>query len=144
MRELAEFFSTKGFFPQGQCIGWMPELLSTYAGADVLIGVAYYSIPLGLVYLARKRRDLSFRPMFLLFGAFLFASGTVYFIDLATLWRPVYWFDAGARVVTAAMSVFVAVGLWPFVRRAIALPRKFSYACFCSGCSSSQTSTRMG
>ena len=59
MTDLIEkWLFTEGFMPHGHCYLWTPEILWTYAAADAAIGLAYYSIPLALLTLVRKRRDL--------------------------------------------------------------------------------------
>ena len=38
--------------------------------SDILIALSYYSIPLALIYLVRRRSDLAFNWMFGLFATF--------------------------------------------------------------------------
>jgi signal transduction histidine kinase len=123
MTDLIEkWFSTEGFMPHGHGDLWTPELLWSYVTSDAATGLAYYSIPLALLTLVRKRRDLRFNWIFLMFSAFIFASGTTHFIALWTIWHPVYWLDALARIVTAVISVATAVLLWKIMPEVLRLP----------------------
>ena len=123
MTDLIEkWFSSEGFMPHGHCYLWTPELLWSYVISDVAIGLAYYSIPLALLALVRKRRDLRFNWIFLMFSAFIFACGTTHFIALWTIWHPTYWLDASAKIVTAVISVLTAVMLWRIVPEVLRLP----------------------
>jgi hypothetical protein len=69
--------------------------------SDALIAIAYYSIPITLVYFVRKRDDLPFNWIFLLFGAFIVACGTTHIMEIWTLWHPTYWLSGFIKAITA-------------------------------------------
>lgn len=119
---LASLFSRDAFMAHGICLVWRPELLWLHGLSDLLTALAYYSIPFALAVFAWKRRDLKFRWMFLLFGAFILACGTTHLMALWTLWVPDYGAQGVVKAVTAAVSVATAVLLWPLIPRALALP----------------------
>jgi signal transduction histidine kinase len=115
-------FATNGYTPHGVCLLWEPALLWTHVIADLLIGIAYVVIAAflaALVYLAR--RDIPFHWVLLAFGAFIIACGGTHFIEVWTLWQPVYWFSAGAKVVTAVASVATAAALPPLFPKLLGL-----------------------
>ncbi len=112
----------QGFEPHGYCFLWTRPLLWLYIVSDSLITLAYYSIPIALIYFVRKRRDLAFKRVFLFFAVFIIACGTTHLMALWTLWSPLYWLDAAVKAVTAAASVVTAVALWPLIPKALALP----------------------
>lgn len=118
---LKKLFDTD-FMPQGQCFFWKPEVLWLHAVSDGLIALAYYAIPVALVHLVRKRRDLAFNWMFLLFGAFIFACGTTHLLGVWTLWVPAYRIDGVVKLGTALLSLGTAALLWPLVPRILDLP----------------------
>ena len=122
MDELQNFLAGQGLLPHGYCIAWSPGLLWTLVSADALIAAAYYSIPLGLFVLARRRGDLAFHWMFYLFAFFILACGTTHLVGLINIWYPIYRIDAGLKVVTAGLSVVTAAMLWPLIPRVLALP----------------------
>ena len=117
-----KWFSTEGFMPHGHCYLWTPELLWTYLISDAAIGIAYYSIPIALIYLVRKRGDTEFNWIFVMFSVFIFACGTTHFISIWTIWTPNYWLDAAFKAITAIASVATAAMLWPLIPKAAALP----------------------
>ncbi|GBG12525.1 diguanylate cyclase [Novimethylophilus kurashikiensis] len=119
---LWDFLGGEGFMPHGHCYLWKPGLLWTYVVSDGLIGLAYFSIPLSLVYFVRHRRDLQFNWVFIMFSAFIFACGTTHFISLWTIWNPVYWLDASMKAVTAAASVVTSIMLWRLMPVALKIP----------------------
>ncbi len=110
------------FMPHGQCYLWNPTLIGLHAVSDTLIAFAYYSIPLSLLYFVRKRRDLPFPSIFLLFGGFIVACGTTHLLEVWTIWHPQYWLSGGVKFGTAAISLFTAVALVRAMPVALELP----------------------
>ena len=106
----------------GGCLGWQPLLLWLHIGSDALIALAYYSIPVALLVFVRRRRDLQFGWMFVLFGVFILACGTTHLMGIWTLSHPDYLAAGILKAVTAVTSVITAVILWPLIPRATALP----------------------
>jgi diguanylate cyclase (GGDEF)-like protein len=123
---MLEFFNnlflTRQFIPHGHCYLWKPGLVWLHVASDSLIALAYYSIPLMLVYFVRKRGDLPFDWMFLMFGTFIVACGTTHLMEIWTLWHPTYWLSGFIKVITAFASVSTAVLLVPLIPKALALP----------------------
>lgn len=110
------------FIPHGHCYLWKPGLVGLHLVSDSLIALAYYSIPLTLIHFVRKRQDLPFSWIFLLFGAFIVACGTTHIMEVWTLWHPHYWLSGLIKAMTAAVSVSTAVLLVPLIPKALALP----------------------
>lgn len=110
------------FMPHGHCYFWRPEIVWLHVVSDSLITLAYYSIPVALVYFLRKRKDLPFNWMFWMFGGFIFACGTTHLLSIWTLWVPTYRLDGMVKLCTAALSVTTAAMLWPLIPKAVALP----------------------
>lgn len=119
---LKTFFSTGSFIPHGHCYLWQPGLVGLHVIADAVIAIAYYSIPITLLYLVRKRRDLPFGWVFLLFSAFIIACGTTHILEIWTLWYPMYWLSGTVKVATAAISLITALELIPLLPKALLLP----------------------
>src|ERR1044071_5678964 len=72
----ARLFSTGDFTPRSICFNQDPQVIWLHFTSDLIITLAYYSIPIALVYLVMKRRDLVFNWMFVLFGGFILLCGT--------------------------------------------------------------------
>ncbi|MEH2437427.1 MAG: ATP-binding protein [Nostoc sp.] len=116
------FFTSESFIPHGHCYLWQTNLVWLHILSDAFIALAYYSIPATLFYFVRKRQDLPFDWIFLLFSAFIVACGTTHLIEIWTLWHPTYWLSGFVKAVTAIISVITAVQLIPLVPQALALP----------------------
>ncbi len=110
------------FHPHGYCYLWLPSLVSPHVVSDLLIGLSYVAISATLAYLVWKaRRELPYSWMFVAFGAFIVACGATHFMEVWTLWTPVFWLSAGVKIVTAAASVITALVLPPVVPKILAL-----------------------
>lgn len=115
-------FAGDGLLPHGQCILWTPGLVWLHVVSDTLIAISYYSIPLALLYFVRKRRDLPFNWMFVLFAAFIVGCGTTHVMAIWTIWKPEYWLDGAIKGLTAGVSLVTACLLWPLIPKAVSLP----------------------
>ncbi len=122
MVELIGGFLTGRYAPHGYCLLWQPELVWTHVIADVLIALAYFSIPLALITFARRRRDVSFGWMIWLFALFILACGTSHLMQVWNLWHGDYGVEAIVKAITAAASVPTAILLWRLIPQALALP----------------------
>jgi PAS domain S-box-containing protein len=119
---LIDWFGSRQWEPHGHCFLWTPSLLWTIVVSNLLIGIAYYSIPLTLLALVRKRQDLIHRNVFILFAIFIFGCGTTHLVKVWTIWQPVYWLQGSVDAITAGASVLTAIVLWPLLPRALAIP----------------------
>lgn len=108
--------------PHGFCFLWRPELLWTHVVADALIGLSYLTIPVALMIIIRRRRDIPFSWMAGCFAVFIMACGLTHFMMIWTLWQPYYGIEALVKVVTAVASVLTAIMLWRLIPLAISLP----------------------
>jgi len=110
------------FVPHGHCYLWNPGLVWLHIISDGLIALAYYSIPMMLAYFVYKRDDLPFKSIFFLFGAFIITCGTTHILEVWTLWHPDYWLSGSMKALTALVSMYTALELWPLIPKALALP----------------------
>jgi hypothetical protein len=85
---------------------WRPDLVWIHAFSDLLIAVAYFSIPLALTEFVRRRRDLRFKWIFWMFAGFITACGLTHVAGLVTLWQPYY----GAQGLIKAGTALISLG----------------------------------
>src|SRR5215471_145517 len=110
---LTQSLRTTNLLPHLFCLG-NPGLVWTHVVSDTLIGIAYFAISVTLAYLVYKgRRDIPFHWMFLAFGLFIVACGGTHFMEVVTIWSPVYVASAVVKIFTVLASVTTAVVL-PF------------------------------
>ena len=113
---------SSSFMPHGMCFLWQPDILLLHVLADAGIALAYFSIPLAIVYFVRRRTDLEYKWVFGLFAAFIVACGITHLFGIWVIWNPDYWVDGFAKATTAGISVVTAVLLWPLLPKLLALP----------------------
>lgn len=119
---LIENLFSDQFMPHGYCYMWAPEVLWTHVLSDALIAISYFSIPLSLVALLKKRGDIKFSNVFYLFSAFIFLCGVTHIFSIITVWHGTYGLSGIAKIATAIVSFFTAVAVWRLIPVAVAIP----------------------
>jgi len=110
--------------PHGYCFQWNPLVLWLHVISDGVIVLSYFCIPVALVYLARRRRDLPFNWIFWMFGLFIVGCGTTHLLEIWTIWHANYLLSGIVKAITALASAATAIMLIPLIPKAIALPSK--------------------
>ncbi|MFP5237728.1 MAG: sensor histidine kinase [Acidobacteriota bacterium] len=104
--------------PHAVCWHQDPTLIWTMAVSNAVTFLSYFTICLGLFYLARKTRGAIKRDwaFFLVgFAIFIVACGSTHLMEVITTWIPVFWIDAWTNIITAVFSAYVA---FEFTRKA--------------------------
>ncbi len=97
-------------------------MLILHVGSDVLIALAYFSIPFALLCLARKRPDLRFSRLFVLFAVFILACGVTHLMAVWNIWHANYWLSGIMKAITAVASMMTAIMLWRIIPAALQWP----------------------
>ena len=116
---LSRIFET--FTPRRQCMNYEADVIWLHLVSDVLIALAYFSIPMALVYFTRRRKDLAFNWIFLLFALFIVLCGTTHLFNVLALWMPLYRLDGVVKLLTGIASIGTAVALFRLIPAALAL-----------------------
>ncbi|MDO9048404.1 MAG: PAS domain S-box protein [Methylobacter sp.] len=119
---LFDLFGIKDFIPHGYCLSWSPLLLWLHVISDLLITLAYYSIPLMLVYFIRRRKDFPYSWLAIIFAGFIVACGTTHLLSAVTIWIPLYWLDGVLKAFTAIISIATAVLMLRVIPSALSAP----------------------
>ncbi|MCC7499287.1 MAG: hypothetical protein IT160_17020 [Bryobacterales bacterium] len=122
---MVEFFRRlfqSDFMPHGHCYFWRPEIVWLHVSSDAVTAFSYYLIPFGLVYLVKKRKDLEFQWMFLLFGLFILTCGTTHLMSIWTLWHGTYRLEGVIKALTALASLPTAILLYRQIPGVLELP----------------------
>ncbi|NEQ52552.1 MAG: histidine kinase, partial [Leptolyngbya sp. SIO3F4] len=115
------FFSNQ-YIPHGHCYLWQTPLVSLHVVSNLVIALAYFSIPLTLFYFAyKRRREITSNQVFWLFGAFIILCGSGHLLDVITLWFPIYWVTGIVRACTALISAYTAFELLTLLPKFLAL-----------------------
>lgn len=112
----------QSLLPHGFCLTWNPALLWTLVVSDAVIALSYFSIPFALWYFAKKRPDIPYRWLMVVFGMFIVACGVTHIFDILNIWQPSYWASAYAKAFTAVISFATAAALWRIMPLALKAP----------------------
>jgi hypothetical protein len=96
-----------------------------YISSDIAIAVAYFSIPIAMLWVFRHRSDdLPYQGLWLSFVLFIFACGATHALHAAALMvqEPLLLPRAILQVATAAVSIVTAVALTVALPKISALP----------------------
>lgn len=123
---IIDFFSklldTSDFPPRWYCGSWTDGHGWLHIISDLAVWAAYTSIPIALVVFARRRKDLQFHRLYLLFAAFILACGSVHLIEAIIFWAPVYRLSGVLKFVTAIVSWTTVIALVRIAPQALELP----------------------
>ena len=123
-----QLFSSSGFQPHGFCYSWNPGLVWLHVASDVLIALSYFAIPLVMFWFFRKRPDIPFSWLFVLFSIFIVACGATHVMEVWNLWHAQYWIAGAVKAVTAIASIVTAVALIYIVPQLLQVPNLADWA----------------
>jgi signal transduction histidine kinase/ActR/RegA family two-component response regulator len=116
-----DWLLNRDFMPHGHCYLWRPDILWTHVLSDAIVALAYFSIPITLVWFVRKRKDFPFPAVLWLFAAFIVLCGTTHIFSIITIWYPIYALDGVIKAMTALVSIATAVMMIPLVPAALSM-----------------------
>lgn len=117
-----EPWSGDSLLPHGLSFAGHGDLLWLHVAADAVTALAYFMIPMTLVYFQRRRQTaLSFSWAISLFAAFILLCGTSYVLGIITIWSPIYWAQGWLKLLTALVSIATAAAILPLVPRLLAM-----------------------
>ena len=106
--------SASSLMPHAVCWRADQHLIWTMVISNVITFLSYTTICLTLLALARRTRVVMARDwIFFLtgFALFIVACGSTHLMEVVTTWSPMFWVDAWANILTAALSAYVALQL---------------------------------
>lgn len=124
MELITRLFDSSGFPARWQCgPGWAasPWLGWLHILSDLGVWSAYVAIPCVLGYFVLRRRDIPFRTIFLLFGAFILACGTTHLMEAIIFWWPAYRLAGAIKLFTAVVSWSTVFALVPVIPKVLAM-----------------------
>jgi len=97
------------YLPLGYCYLWDGPLVSLTAVTNAIIAFAFVSIPVALLWMIKKRRDVPFKGVVLWFSAFLVSCAVMCVLEIWNLWHEDFWL-AGAEKGVAAITAVATTG----------------------------------
>lgn len=117
----AHVFDTSDFPARWNCGNWSNGHGWLHVLSDLGVWSAYVAIPCVLGYFILRRRDLPYRSIFVLFGAFILACGTTHLMEAAIFWWPAYRLAGLIKLGTAVISWATVMALVPITPRILAM-----------------------
>jgi PAS domain S-box-containing protein len=111
-----------GFMSHGQSYLMRPEIIWLHVVSDALIAMAYFSILVTLAYFVRKRRDMPYDWMFVVFGLFIFACAMTHLMEIWSVWHGTYRLSGVVKAATAVASLATSIILVRLVPQVLTLP----------------------
>lgn len=115
MDQVIEFFTnilgTADWPPRWICGKWSDFHGWLYIMSDIGIWLAYFMIPVIIIWFIQQRPNIPFLPVFWLFGAFIILCGTTHLLDALIFWWPAYRLSALIRFLTAIVSMITVFAL---------------------------------
>ena len=114
-------FDPTGFPPRWNCGSWSTGHGWLHILSDLGVWSAYVAIPCVLLYFVWQRKNLPFRYIFVLFGAFILFCGTTHLMEAIIFWWPAYRLAGLIKLFTAVISWATVIALIPIAPRALAM-----------------------
>ena len=114
-------FDPSGFPRRWDCGMWSDELGWLHILSDLGVWAAYVAIPCVLGYFVLRKKDVPFRLIFWLFGAFILACGATHLMEAIIFWWPAYRLAGVLKLFTAIVSWGTVVALVPITPRALSM-----------------------
>src|SRR5262249_32745768 len=118
---LSKLFDTSDFPARWHCGNWTAGHGWLHVLSDLGVWSAYVTIPCVLGYFVVRRKDIPFRTIFWLFGAFILACGTTHLMEALLFWWPAYRLAGLIKLFTAVVSWCTVLALVPAVPRVLAM-----------------------
>lgn len=109
------------FMPHGMCYLWRKDILLLNVISDIAIALAYFSIPFFLYYFFKRRPEMPFKGVVMMFSLFIFSCGITHLLGVWTVWHGNYGVQGLGKAVTAIASVMTAFMLIPVMPQLMAL-----------------------
>ncbi|NHO65055.1 PAS domain S-box protein [Aestuariicella hydrocarbonica] len=113
--------------PWGDAFLWHPGLVWVHTLADSIISLSYFVMSLLMLCVIRKRPDLEFRGVFLLFSLFVLCGAISHLLAAVTLWRDVAGLHGVAKVLAAGTAATAAFLLIKHVKGILRFPSLVTY-----------------
>ena len=110
------------FMPHGHCYLWTPEILWLNVVSDIVISLAYFTIPLAIYYFVKQRSDIKFKGIFTLFSLFILCCGITHLVSIWVIWQGYYGVHGISKGITAVVSLATVLYIIKEMPLALKLP----------------------
>ena len=111
MFTVESLLDASGFVPRAVCGSWTRGEVLLNNAADLAVALAYLAVPFILWRLRRRRPDLPFSWMLVVFGLFIITCGVTHVFEIILFYHPIYRAAGLVKVITAIASWAAVVAL---------------------------------
>ena len=122
MGEFLNRLFSSDFMPHGACWGWEPWVVWWNVVPDLVIVLCYTIIPLTLFHVARRRKDVSFDWLVMMFAVFNFSCGCTHGLEVYNTWHGMFRLAGVVKAVTACASLMTTFFLLRIAPKLVAVP----------------------
>lgn len=122
MQPLIDFLDVKDLIPRDYFLSWSRILPWLHVTSDLLIALAYYSIPLILASFIRQPNNLPRPWLVVLFNGFIVVCGTLHLLSAITISVPLYWLNDLLKAFMAIISIATVMLMPWIIPRTLSLP----------------------
>ncbi|MEO0823320.1 MAG: ATP-binding protein [Pseudomonadota bacterium] len=117
-----QFLSAGTQVPHAMGAAMDPVVMSVHAVSNVLIALAYFSIPLAFALFLRRRPGFAHTRLVLLFGAFILLCGLSHAVHVLAMFHPLHALEGGLKALTALVAIATASALFLLLPQLVAIP----------------------
>lgn len=122
MNVLLNWLDPTPLMPHSFCFVGRQDLILLHVLGDLTIALAYFMIPVTMMYFLRRYRNrISFNWAIALFAAFITLCGVTHVFGIITIWHPVYYLEGWIKALTALVSLATALAIIPLVPKLLAM-----------------------
>jgi len=108
--------------PHSFCFVGRKDLIMLHVLSDLTIAMAYFMIPVTLLYFLRRYPNrISFNWAIALFAAFITLCGLTHVFGMITIWSPVYYLEGWIKALTAVVSLATALSIIPLLPKLLSM-----------------------
>jgi signal transduction histidine kinase len=118
------FIACTRAYAETDCLQFSSPLLWSLLASDLIMTMAYTSIPAMILYIVFKRTDVAWRQLYVLLAVLIFVSGLSHLSAFLTPWYPLRLVSVLLTVATALASLMAALGLMKLMPKALSAPSR--------------------
>lgn len=119
---MIDSFFRGDYMPHGHCYLWQPHILWTHVLSDAVIALSYFSIPFAILLFVKKRADIKYHSVLVLFSLFILLCGITHVFGMLTIWHGIYGWHGLFKALTAAISLITAIYIYRLLPDVLSLP----------------------
>lgn len=107
----------------GECYSWQTDVLVANVAGNALLALTYFSAPVILFWLSRRRNFFIHRYFLVLFSIFITFCALRHVIEIIAIWQPVFLLQGISKILTGALAILTMVVFYRSFPKALGLDK---------------------